>query len=58
LRYSCAWDGAVVFVVVAVQEMKAFRAYSALRMSHNDARMVGIRKAKKAEKKDGEAGGD
>lgn len=39
--------------------MKAFRAYSALRVSHNDAKMVGIRKIKKAEKKDGgEAGGD
>jgi hypothetical protein len=38
--------------------MKAIRAYSALRVSHNDARMVGIRKAKKAEKKDADPGGD
>lgn len=51
---------APVEFVPLTDDMKAFRAYSALRVSHNDAKMVGIRKIKKAEKKDtpAEGGGD
>jgi hypothetical protein len=43
-------------VIKITQEMKAFKAYTTLRVSRNDARMVGIRKKQAAEKK--EDGGD
>ena len=48
---------AVAFEAVTA-EMKGFKAYAALREARTDARMVGIRKKKAAEKKEAEKDAD